>query len=93
MAKTVDDRPGSYWSSLPRAAVVPEFITWDLGAPKKLSQVSLLPRTPAHLFPLDYQIQVSTNNTTFTTVFSVTGAPVPLAPGSITLCPNRRLAT
>jgi hypothetical protein len=74
MTKTTDGDPATYWQSPSRAAITPEFITWDLGAAKTLSQVSLLARTTGNLFPLDYQIQVSPDNVNFTTVFSVTAA-------------------
>ncbi len=53
---------------------MPEFITWDLGAPTDVSNVSLLARSAGNLFPVDYQIQVSTDNVNFTSVFSVVGA-------------------
>ncbi len=79
MTKTTDGNVATSWSSPERAAMQTEFITWDLGAPKTLSQVSLLSRNAGHLFPVDYEIQVSTNHTTFTTAFSVTGSSV--APG------------
>jgi len=74
MTKTTDGDAATYWQSPMRAAITPEFITWDLGASKVLSQVSLLSRNGGNLFPVDYQIQVSTDNVNFTQVFSVTGA-------------------
>jgi hypothetical protein len=76
MTKTTDGSPSTYWSSPDRSTIVPEFITWDLGSQKNLSQVSLLSRSTGNLFPVDYQIQVSTDNVSFTTAFSVTGAAV-----------------
>ncbi len=74
MTKTTDGNPSTYWSSPDRSTIVSEFITWDLGSQKNLSQVSLLSRGTGNLFPVDYQIQVSPDNVNFTTVFSVTGA-------------------
>jgi hypothetical protein len=74
MTKTTDGKPATFWSSPDRNAVTPEFITWDLGSLKTVGAVRLLSR--AILFPLDYQIQVSTDNLSFTTAFSVTGASV-----------------
>lgn len=74
MTKTTDGDAATYWQSPNRAVITPEFITWDLGANKNLSQVSLLSRSTGNLFPVDYQIQVSTDNVNFTTVHSVTGA-------------------
>jgi len=76
MVKTTDGSPSTYWSSPVRSTIVPEFITWDLGSEKNLSQVSLLSRSAGNLFPVDYQIQVSPDNVSFSTVFSVTGAAV-----------------
>ncbi len=76
MTKTTDGNPSTYWSSPDRSTILPEFITWDLGSQKNLSQVSLLSRSAGNLFPVDYQIQVSTDNVSFSTVFSVTGAAV-----------------
>jgi hypothetical protein len=78
MTKTTDGNPVTYWQAPMRAAITPEFITWDLGAAKTLSQVSLLARTAGNLFPVDYEIQVSNDNVNFTTVFSATAAaPAP----------------
>jgi hypothetical protein len=76
MTKTTDGSPSTYWASPDRNAITQEFITWDLGSAKSLSQVSLLSRSTGNLFPVDYQIQVSTDNVSFTTAFSVTGASV-----------------
>jgi hypothetical protein len=74
MTKTTDSDLATYWTSPDRSTIVPEYITWDLGSAKKLSQVSLRSRNTGTLFPVDYQIQVSSDNASFTTVFSVTGA-------------------
>jgi hypothetical protein len=74
MTKTTDGSPATFWSSPERNAATSEFITWDLGSPKTVGAVRLL--SGAILFPLDYQIQVSTDNVSFTTAFSVTGAAV-----------------
>ncbi len=76
MTKTTDSLPGTFWSSPERSASQTEFITWDLGAAKTLSEVALLSRSAGTLFPVDYEIQVSLNNTAYTTAFSVTGAAV-----------------
>lgn len=80
MAKTTDANPSTYWSSPDRSTIVSEFITWDLGSEKTLSQVSLLSQSAGNLFPVDYQIQVSRDNVSFSTAFSVTAAAV--APGT-----------
>ena len=74
MTRTTDGDAATFWQAPMRVAITPEFITWDLGASKDLSQVSLLSRSGGNLFPVDYQIQVSTDNVNFTSVFSVTGA-------------------
>ena len=74
MTKTTDGDAATFWQAPMRAAITPEFITWDLGAPKDLSQASLLSRSAGNLFPVDYQFQVSTDNVSFSTVVSVTGA-------------------
>jgi hypothetical protein len=76
MTKTTDGNASSYWSSPDRNAITTEFITWDLGSEMDVSQVSLLSRSAGNLFPVDYQIQVSTDNVNFTTVFGMTGASV-----------------
>jgi hypothetical protein len=78
MTKTTDGDAESFWSSPDRNVITPEFITWDLGATKTLSQVSLLSKSSGNLFPVDYQIQISTDNVNFTTVSSTTAAaPAP----------------
>jgi hypothetical protein len=74
MFKTTDGDPATYWQAPNRSTMTTEFITWDLGATKTLSQVSLLARSTGNLFPVDYQIQVSDDNASFATVFSQTGA-------------------
>jgi hypothetical protein len=76
MTKTTDGSPSTYWASPDRNAITQEFITWDLGSAKSLSQVSLLSRSTGTLFPVDYQIQVSIDNVSFSTAFSVSGASV-----------------
>ncbi len=76
MTKTTDSDAATYWSSPDRSNIAPEFVTWDLGSVKTLSGVGLLSRDAGNLFPVDYQIQVSSDNVSFTTVFSVTGASV-----------------
>ncbi len=80
MTKTTDGDAATYWNSPDRNTITQEFITWDLGSSKTLSQVSLLSRSAGTLFPVDYQIQVSNDNVSFTTVASVVGASV--APGT-----------
>jgi hypothetical protein len=77
MRKTTDGNLASYWRSPIRSTMVPEFITWDLGAPKNISNVRLRSRSSGNLFPVDYQIQVSLNNVSFTPVFSKVGAVPP----------------
>ncbi len=76
MTKTTDGLPTTFWNSPERSAIQTEFITWDLGAAKTVSEVSLLSRNGGGLFPVDYEIQVSSNNTNFTTAFSATGVYV-----------------
>ncbi len=76
MTKTTDRLPATFWSSPQRAASQTEFITWDLGAAKTLNEVALLSRSAGTLFPVDYEIQVSLNNSAYTTAFSVTGGAV-----------------
>jgi hypothetical protein len=74
MKRTTDGNLTSYWASLARATMTPEFIVWDLGSEKVLSQMSLRSKTTGNLFPVDYQIQVSSDNVDFLTVANVTGA-------------------
>ncbi len=74
MTKTTDGNAATYFASPDRNVITQEFIVWDIGSVKNLSNVALLSRSSGNLFPVDYQIQVSTDNVNFTTVFSVTGA-------------------
>ena len=76
--KVVDGNFTTSWSTPGRTTMQNEFITVDVGGIKQLTRVRLRSRDVfGALFPEDYQIQVSTDGTNFTTVFSVTGASVP----------------
>lgn len=58
-----------------------EWIQINLGEVYTLNQIKLYPRTdiPGRFFPVDFQLQVSTNGTDFTTVVDKTNYPNPAA--------------
>jgi hypothetical protein len=61
-----------------------EWITIDLGATSSISRVDLFPRDDdlGYGFPLDFTIQVSINNTNWSTVITQTGYPLPTVAGA-----------
>ncbi|AMR30054.1 hypothetical protein A0256_00800 [Mucilaginibacter sp. PAMC 26640] len=63
----VDNNPATRWSS---AFSDPQFITVDLGANYNISRVKI---TWENAYAVNYQIQISTDNTTFTTLRSIYG--------------------
>jgi chitodextrinase len=72
--KSVDVNDATYWSTPGRATMQNEQITLDLGAIYNLRKVRLRSRADnGAYFPKDFQIQVSTDNTSFTTVDTETG--------------------
>jgi F5/8 type C domain/Fibronectin type III domain len=78
--KSVDTDLATYWSTPGRATMQNEQITIDLGAAYNVRKVRLRSRSDnGAYFPKDFQIQVSPDNSTFTTVdtetnFSATSA-------------------
>ncbi len=63
----------SNWTAPVRSVLTTEFITVDLGSEKTIGQVRLGSRdNTAATFPVDFQIQVSTDGASFSTVLSVT---------------------
>ena len=73
--KATDGINSSYWGTQLRATPTVEFITVDTGSLHDIGEVRLLSRPSGALFPLDLEIQVSSNNTIFTTVETATGLP------------------
>jgi hypothetical protein len=72
-AMVTDGNPSTFWSTPPRPSMQPEHITIDLGSSMNIGQVVIRSRADtAVLFPLDFDIGVSTDNVVFTTVHSET---------------------
>ncbi|WP_433236196.1 discoidin domain-containing protein [Streptosporangium sp. CA-135522] len=69
------------WSSLPGPAARTEWATVDLGGPSRVSKVDLYARSDGANtglgFPVDFTVQVSPDNSTWTTVATRTGYPRP----------------
>lgn len=67
-AKAVDNLPGTFWSSNAAAtATTPAWLRLDLGATQTVSGVRMIPRADT-CFPLDFELQSSTNGSTWTTI-------------------------
>ena len=71
--KTVDGETDTGWLSPLRLFVQEEYVTLDLGETKIVSRVEICsnPFQSLDLFPQDFQIQVSTDNETWTEVLTV----------------------
>jgi hypothetical protein len=76
MAKATDEDPLSYWQTVERAVMQPEWITIDLGISRSFSRVRLLSRASGALFPEDVEVQASELvDSGFVTVHQVMGLP------------------
>jgi subtilisin family serine protease len=75
--RTVDGLPTSSWSSAPTSTPVPQFLQWSLPTTRSIARVRLRSRdVTGALFPVDYQIQLSTDGAAWATVASATGFSV-----------------
>ena len=69
--KAADSNGGTFWSTPARPTMQAEQITFDLGAQMNVARVRLLSRSDTGAtFPKDFQIQLSTDNVSFTAVHS-----------------------
>ena len=69
--KAVDGDAGTFWSTPARPTMQVEQITFDLGAQTNVARVRLLSRSDTGAtFPKDFQIQLSTDNVSFTAAHS-----------------------
>jgi len=66
----VDGLTSSFWRTLKGSTLPSEWIIVDLGSSQSISQVTLKWYT---VYARNYTIQVSLDNTTWTTVYTVTG--------------------
>jgi hypothetical protein len=71
--KAVDDKTNTGWLSPLRLFVKEEYITIDLGETRIVNRIDICsnPFLFLDVFPLDFQIQVSTDNEEWTEVFTV----------------------
>ena len=69
-ATAVDGLISIFWRTLKRSTLPSEWIIVNLGSSQSISQVTLKWHT---VFASNYTIQVSPDNTTWTTVYTVTG--------------------
>jgi len=71
--KTVDGKTDTGWLSPLRLFVQEEYVTLDLGETKIVSRIDICsnPFQSLDLFPQDFQVQVSTDNETWTEVLTV----------------------
>ena len=69
--KAADSNGGTFWSTPARPTMQAEQITFDLGAQMNVARVRLLSRSDTGAtFPKDFQIQLSTDNVSFTAAHS-----------------------
>lgn len=70
----VDGNVTSFWSSPARSVAQQEFLVLDLGSNKSVGRLRMRSRDGDGAYlPKDFEIQMSTNGSSFTTIHSVTG--------------------
>jgi hypothetical protein len=74
-AYATDGNLSSYWGSAGTSIPAVQWVTVDAGAVRDVGQVRLLSRSAGALFPEDLEIQVSSDNLSFTTVHQAAGLP------------------
>ncbi len=72
--KASDNNASTYWSTPGRSVLQNEFLTFDLGTSQMVSRVRIRAvDATGTTFPVDFQVQVSPDNATFTPVLALTG--------------------
>ena len=76
---TTDTNNSTFWGTNKDDVLETESITWSLGSARDIKRVVLRARDEGlNYFPLDYEIQVSADNVTYSTAYSVSNANVPI---------------